>query len=317
VRDLFQFLVAGVSLGLIYALVALGFVVIYRASKVFNFAHGEFLSFGALTMVTLYSDPVDSDSLNMLGAAEISGMGLPWVVAMVISVVATGLLAVLVERIVLRPLIGRPVFVSIILTLFVGVLLRTGMMLYWGAKPIPMTAPWGALSGTEIWGAHLAYNDLAPIAAALFCLFIFYLVLRFSRLGIAMRATASDQEASLALGIPVGRIFTATWFIAGAIAAMGGIFVGIANDMGVSPNLGFIAFAAFPAVIVGGLESPFGAVLAGLLLGVLQVLTQAYVNGKMGPFSNNLHAVLPYIVMVIFLVVRPYGLFGEKKVERL
>ena len=315
--DFLQFLVAGISLGLIYALVALGFVVIYRASKVFNFAHGEFLSFGALLMVTLYSEPVDEGTLNMLGAAEISGLGLPWLPALLISIVATGLLAVVVERVVLRPLIGRPVFVTIILTLFVGVLLRTGMMLYWGAKPIPMTAPWDSLSGVNVGGAQLAYNDLAPIGAAIFSLFAFYLILRFSRLGIAMRATASDQEASLALGIPVGRVFTATWFIAGAIAALGGIFVGISDDMGVSPALGFISFAAFPAVIVGGLESPLGAVLAGLLLGILQVLTQAYVNSKLGPFSDNLHEVLPYIVMIVFLVVRPYGLFGEKKVERL
>jgi branched-chain amino acid transport system permease protein len=317
VTDFVQFLVAGVALGLVYALVALGFVVIYRASKVFNFAHGEFLSFGALVMVTLYSEPVDESSLGTLGAPEISGFGLPWLPALLISVAATGLLAVLVERVVLRPLIGRPVFVSIILTLFVGILLRTLMMLYWGAKPIPMTAPWSSLSGVEIGGAHLAYNDLAPIVAALFSLLGFYLILRFSRLGIAMRATASDQEVSLALGIPVGRIFTATWFIAGAIAAIGGIFVGISDEMGVSPSLGFIAFAAFPAVIVGGLESPLGAVIAGLVLGVLQVLTQAYVNTKLGPFSNNLHEVLPYIVMIVFLVVRPYGLFGEKKVERL
>jgi len=145
----------------------------------------------------------------------------------------------------------------------------------------------------------------------------FYTVLKYTRLGVAMRATAVDQEACVALGIPVGKIFGATWFIAGAIAGLGGIFVGSSSDLGVDPNLGFIAFKAFPAVIIGGLESPLGAVIAGVLLGVLEILTSAYVNDALGTFGTNFHAVLPYLVMIIVLVFRPYGLFGTRKVERL
>ena len=315
--ELLQYGLAGLALGSIYALVALGFVVIYRASKIFNFAHGEFLTFGALMMATLHSPPVDAEALAGFGAPAISGLGIPWGLSLGLAVIATGLLAVLIERVALRPLVGRPVFVPIIITLFVGVLLRTCMSLIWGNQPIPIMSPWPPLSGFEFASASMRYDYLAPIIAGALAVGLFYIVLRYTRLGIAMRATAVDQEASLALGIPVGKIFAATWFLAGSIAGLGGVFVGLTDELGVVPTLGFIAFKAFPAVIVGGLESPLGAVLAGLLLGILEVLTGAYINPLLGTFGTNFHAVLPYLVMIVFLVFRPYGLFGTAKVERL
>ena len=316
-NDVMQYLVSGVALGSIYALVALGFVAIYRASKVFNFAHGEFLTFGALMMALLYTPPAPPNAADQLGGAVLSGFGLPWGLSLLLTVFLCGLLAAVTERVILRPLVGRPVFVSIILTLFVGVFLRTVMSLGWGTQPIPLATPWGALNGVSIGGAILKYDDLAPIVVGIVVMAAFSSLLKFSRIGIAMRATAVDQEACVAMGIPVGRVFGATWFIAGAIAGLGGVFVGSSSEIGVDPNLGFIAFKAFPAVIVGGLESPLGAVLAGLALGVLEVLTSAYLNESMGTFGNNFHEVLPYLVMVVVLIFRPYGLFGTRKVERL
>ena len=131
-----------------------------------------------------------------------------------------------------------------------------------------------------------------------------------------MRATSSNQETALGLGIPVGKVLGVTWFLAGTMAALAGIFLGI-RDYSVDMNLGFIAMRAFPAVIVGGLDSALGAVVAGLLLGTLEVLTAGYVNSMLGPFGKNFHTVLPYLVMILFLMVRPYGLFGTKKVERV
>ncbi len=315
--DLIQYIVSGVALGAIYALVALGFVVIYRASKVFNFAHGEFLTFGAWLMALLHSPHVEPEAMTQLGAPAISGFGLPWVVSLIITVVMSGVLAASIERVVLRPMVGRPVFVSIILTLFIGVLLRTALSLSFGDQPIPLPTPWDPMSGADIAGAVLRYDALAPIIAGVVAMGGFYAVLKYTRLGVAMRATAVDQEACVALGIPVGKIFAATWFVAGAIAGLGGVFVGSSSELGADPNLGFIAFKAFPAVIVGGLESPVGAVIAGVLLGVLEVLTSAYLNDQMGTFGTNFHAVLPYLVMIIVLIFRPYGLFGVRKVERL
>ncbi len=293
-----QLFVAGLALGAIYALVALGFVVIYRASQVFNFAHGEFLTLGAFSMVAL------------------TQIGLPWFVAFPLALVATGTVGAGIERVFLRPLVGRPVFVTIIVTIFVGFLMRVVMLLVFGPETEGMPTPWERLGAVEIAGASLLYNSIAAIAAAAVALAGFFVMIRYTRLGVAMRATSGDQEVALALGIPVGKIFGATWFLAGALAAIGGIFLGMFPRT-VDPNLGHVALRAFPAVIVGGLESPLGAVVAGLALGVVEVLAQGYVNPLLGEFGHDFHTVFPYLIMIIFLVVRPYGLFGQEDVERV
>ncbi len=293
-----QLLVSGLAIGSVYALVALGFVVVYRASQVFNFAHGELLTFGAFIMVTF------------------TGLGLWWPLALVASMVATGLVSVLMERVFLRPMVGRPVFVTIILTIFLGLILRIAIMATWGTDVRGMPTPWDTSAALRLGEASILFNSVAAIVASGVVLALFFAMIKYTRLGIAMRATASDQEVALALGIPVGKIFGVTWFSAGAMAALGGIFLGMFPRQ-VEPTLGYIALRAFPAVIVGGLESPGGAVIAGLLLGVLEVLSQAYINPHLGAFGHNFHAVFPYVVMIVFLIVRPHGMFGQKDVERV
>lgn len=211
---------------------------------------------------------------------------------------------------------GRPVFVTIILTLFVGAILRAAMLAIWGPESRGLPTPWETTATVEILGARLLWNSLGAVLAAGLALGGFFLLLQRTRLGVAMRATAADQEVSLALGIPVGRVLGATWFVAGALAALAGIFLGM-FPRSVDVNLGFVALRAFPAVIVGGLDSPGGTVLAAVLLGILEVLCQGYVNPHLGAFGQNLHEVLPYAVMIAVLVVRPYGLFGRRDVERL
>ncbi len=315
--DFLQYVTSGLALGSVYALVALGFVVIYRASEIFNFAHGELITLGGLLMIWMTAPPIDPNAAIGLGAAQISGLGLNWWLSLILTTILVGGVAALVERFALRPLVGRPVFVPIIITLFVGFLLRTIMLLVWGAASLSLDTPWDPMSVLDLGGVIVQYNALSVVSASLLVLGLFFLILRYSKLGIAMRATASDQETSMALGIPVGKVFGITWFIAGAFAALGGIFIGIRDPSIDASTTGLIAFQAFPAVILGGLESPVGAVIAGLLLGVLEVLTQAYLNDTFGEMSKNFHVVLPYIVMVLVLIVRPYGLFGKKKVERL
>lgn len=297
-ENLLQLLSAGLALGAVYALVALGFVVIYRASQVFNFAQGEFLAMGAFLMVSF------------------TGMGIPWGLSLLFAMVGTGLVAALIERTVLRPLVGRPIFVPIILTIFMGLVLRTIMLVTWGTDPMGVPTPWETTASVEIAGATVLYNSIAAILAAGVVLGGFFLLIRFTRFGVAMRATSSSQEVSMALGIPVGHILGSTWFIAGAFAALGGIFLGM-FPRNVDINLGYIALRAFPAVIVGGLDSAAGAVVAGLLLGVMEVLSQTYINPKLGTFGQNFHAVFPYLVMILFLMVRPYGLFGTREVKRV
>jgi branched-chain amino acid transport system permease protein len=293
-----QLLTSGLALGAIYALIALGFVVIYRASQVFNFAHGELLAFGALMTVSL------------------SNAGVPWVLAVVLAMVATGLLGALIERVALRPLLGRPVFVTIMVTIFVGMILRSLLHMIWGTDPRGMPTPWDPMSKVELGSAVLWYNSLAAVGTTALGLALFFVLLRKTKLGVAMRATASDQETSLALGIPVGRVFALTWFLAGMYAALAGVFLGM-FPRSVDVELGYVALRAFPAVIVGGLESPLGAVVAGVTLGVMEVMAQGYLNPLLGQFGQNFHEVFPYLIMVLVLVVKPYGLFGQKTVRRV
>ncbi len=292
-----QLLVSGLALGAVYALVALGFVVIYRSSEVFNFAQGELLCVGAFAMTTLSA-------------------WLPWPLALIGAMACTGVLAAGVERTVLRPLVGRPVFVTIILTIFVGMVLRALIVVAWGADPRGMPTPWDPTAAVELGGASVLWSSVAALGAAGLALGGFFALHRFSRFGVAMRATASDQEVAMALGIRVGRVLSSTWFLAGALAALGGVFLAM-FPRNVDANLGFVALRAFPAVIVGGLESPGGTVLAALALGVLEVAAQAYVNPALGDFGHNFHAVFPYLLMIAFLVVRPYGLFGKPLIERV
>ncbi|MEM6925556.1 MAG: branched-chain amino acid ABC transporter permease, partial [Myxococcota bacterium] len=258
-----QLLVSGCALGAIYALTALGFVVIYRASAVFNFAQGEFVTVGALTMVSLVK------------------LGLPSPLALLGTMSITGALAAGIERVVLRPLVGRPVFTTVIVTIFLGLLLRAGALIGWGTDTFGMPTPWPTDQVLTLGNARIFVNDFATVAAALLALGAFALLVRFSRLGVSMRATASDQEAALSLGIPVGRVFMTTWAIAGAFAALAGVCLSFFPRTA-DATLGFVALRAFPAVIVGGLDSVGGTVLAAVLLGVLEVMTQAYVNRHLG-----------------------------------
>jgi branched-chain amino acid transport system permease protein len=298
VANLIQFLVSGLALGTIYALIALGFVVIYRASQVFNFAQGELVTVGAFTMVA------------------ISGAGVPWPLAVVATMAVTGGVAALIERVVLRPLVGRDVVITVMLTIFVGTILRVLLMVVFGPEQRGMPTPWDRSAQITLGGARIFMSSVAAVAAGALALGVFSYMIRRSRIGVAMRATSSDQEAALCLGIPVGRIFGVTWFVAGAFAALAGIFLGMFPRT-VDANLGLIALKAFPVVIVGGLDSAVGVVIAGVALGIVEVLTQGYVNPMLGSFGQNFHEVLPYIIMVLFLMVRPYGIAGREVVERV
>jgi branched-chain amino acid transport system permease protein len=295
--NLVQLTASGLALGTIYALIALGFVVIFRASQVFNFAQGELVMVGAFVMVTL-------------------AQFLPWPLAVLGTMLVTGLLAALVERLVLRPLVGRDVVITIILTIFVGLILRVLIMVIFGPDPRGMPTPWAMDARVDIAGARIFMSSIGAVCAGAIALAAFWYIFRFSRIGVAMRATSTDQEAALCLGIPVGRIFGYTWFLAGAFAALAGVFLGMFPRT-VDTNLGLVALKAFPVVIVGGLDSAGGVVAAGLLLGLIEVLTQGYVNPALGNFGQNFHEVLPYIIMVLFLMVRPYGIAGRHEVERV
>lgn len=296
--DFFQIVFSGLALGGIYALIALGFVVVFRASGVLNFAHGEIMIVGAFLMTTILA------------------MGVPWYLAFVIVAVAIGLFGAAIERVVLRPMVGKSVLSTMILTMLVGIVIHIGVAMFWGHSARGMPTPWDANGRFVVWGLNLPYNSVAAIVIALVALLAFFFIMQRSKIGLGMRTVALDQEVALAMGVPVGRLLGFAWFLAGVLAAVAGILLAM-PPRNVDLSLATIALLAFPALLLGGIDSPLGAIVGGLTLGVIQVLTQGYLNVALGDFGQNFHTVVPYVIMILVLMVRPEGLFGTKEVERI
>jgi branched-chain amino acid transport system permease protein len=290
-----QLLFQGFALGCIYALVALGFTVIYRASQVINFAQGGMLLVGAYLVSVLAV-----------------GVNLPFALAVILAVVLLAGGGVLFQMLVLRRVIGQPVFVLVMITIGASIAIDAAIPAIFGANPRVLGDPWGA-SAVHIGAVTLVWVQIWAIVATVVILALFFAFDRFSRYGLAMRATAADEEASAAVGVPVRRVYALAWAIAGGVAAIGGLFLaGYPNSP--NPSLGDVALNAFPAIILGGLESPLGAVIGGIAIGLIEVLTSGYAPSWLGA---NFADVAPYIVMIIVLLIRPYGLFGTRPVERI
>ena len=296
--DFLQLLVAGIAVGTLYALVALGFVIIYKATGIINFAQG------ALALVGAYLTYNASQT-----------WGLPFFVSVILAVVACGALGLLIERLILSRMVGQPVFAVIMITIGLSIVMEQIVIMIWGGGTLPLADPWG-LSTFKVGGVTIAKSDLARIVAAGVLLSGFFAFFKFSVLGVAMRATASDQEAALAQGISVRRIVGVTWAVAAGIATIAGVLLA-SGGRGVEPSLGIIALVAFPAVILGGLDSPGGAVVGGVIIGIVEVMTSGY-SDKLPEFLGaNFQRVTPYVVLVLILLVRPYGLFGTREVQRV
>jgi branched-chain amino acid transport system permease protein len=297
-NDFLQLCFAGLALGARYALVALGFVVIYKATGVINFAQGAFVTLGAYLAFNFHQT-----------------WGLPFALALVMAVAGGALVGIVIQRLLLRRMIGRPVFGVIMITIGLLFLLEQLIPSIWGYDALDLGDPWG-IDTVTLGGIVLAVKDLWAIGLAAAVLLSFFAFFKFSGMGIAMRASAFDQEAALARGISVRRVFAWSWGIAGGVAALAGVSLG-SGPAAVTPSIGLIALAAFPAMILGGLDSPKGAVLGGLLIGVTQTLTAGYQPQYAAFFGNNFYVVMPYVVMIVILLIRPYGLFGTKEVHRL
>ena len=296
--DFLQLLVAGVAVGTLYALVALGFVIIYKATGIINFAQG------ALALVGAY----------LTYNASVT-WGLPFPLAALVAVVACAALGLLIERLILSRMVGQPVFAVIMITIGLSIVIEQIVVMVWGGGTLPLDDPWG-LSTFAVGGVTIAKSDLARIVVAAVLLAGFFAFFKFSVLGVAMRAAASDQEAALAQGISVRRVVGITWAVAAGIATMAGVLLA-SGGRGVDPGLGVIALVAFPAVILGGLDSPGGAVVGGVVMGIVEVMTAGY-SDKLPEFLGaNFQRVTPYVVLVLILLVRPYGLFGTREVQRV
>lgn len=285
-----QLTVNGLADGAILTLAALGFVLIYKASGVINFAQGFFLAVGAYVLWT-----------------AIVELGLPWPLGVLVALAVGALLGVLVERLLLRPLVGQPIIAVIMVTIGLAQILEASIDLIWGTEP--RTFPDFIPSGTvEILGARITEGRLWALGLTAIALIAFGLFFTRSRQGIAMRAVADDQQAAMVMGISVRRTYAIAWALAGVSAVIGGMLV--ANLTGVSQSVAGFGLLVFPVVILGGLDSVPGAVVGGAIIGLLTSYTGAYIGG-------GLQTVIPYIALVAILMVRPYGLFGQVRIERV
>jgi len=290
----FDLFVNGLMIGSMYALVALGFVLIYKATSVVNFAQGDLVMFGgyiAAALVVLYKLPLAVALPVLLG-----------------SMIALGFI---VERGVLRPMVGQNVISVVMVTIGLSQVFQGSAAMLWGAqtKNIPLPIP---LEPYVIWEIYVSpVNLVAALVSGVF-LVAFAWFFRKSRMGIAMRATANDQQAAMAVGINVRFIFALSWAIAGLTAALGGVLWG--NLIGVDTQLALVGLKVFPAVILGGLDSVPGALVGGLIIGAVESVAAGYVDPYVGGGTKDF---LPYVLMILALMVRPYGFFGREIIERV
>jgi branched-chain amino acid transport system permease protein len=235
-------------------------------------------------------------------------------IALPLAALGTAVLALGVERAAVRPMIGRPVFTVAIITLGVDVVIRVVANAFIGIELRQVGDPWG-LKSMSLFGIEVQQRHVAMIITTAVLVTVLFLFFRFTRMGLAMRAAAYDQEAALAQGVSVGAVFALSWAIAGALAAVGGTFAAIGGN--VESTLWLIALVALPVIILGGLDSLPGAVVGGLLVGVLQQVVAQYQYTFPEWLGGNANIITPYVVMLLVLLVRPYGLFGTREVERV
>jgi len=290
---LLQLFVSGLSVGSVYAVIGIGFVVIYKATKILNFAHGEILMIAAYFCLVL----VESLHLNFL-------------IAFLLTLAFCAMIGLIIERFIFRPMIGEPVFAVVMITLGLSIILRplTGMVFGFGNVMFPSPFPQKPIVFSNIVISH-AHLWTFIISCAVMA--IFFLFFKYSKVGIAMRAAAERQIVAFLMGIDVKKIFSLSWAIAAATAGIAGIL--LANVMVMNLNLSFVAVKVFPAIILGGLDSIVGALIGGLIIGVFETL----VGGYLDLYLSGIKEVSAYILLFIILIVRPYGLFGTEEVERV
>ncbi|WP_366922380.1 branched-chain amino acid ABC transporter permease [Metallumcola ferriviriculae] len=291
---LMQLVVTGLVVGAVYAMVALGFVLIYKSSDVINFAQGELLLVGAyicLTLVNVYH--------------------MPFLVALLISIAVSFLLGIIIERTILRSFINEPVISVIMVTLGLSSAMRGLIQVIWSTdtRTFPEIFP---TAPVNIGPVVVSQVYLWSLFVSLVMLVAFSLFFKYSHMGIAMRATADDQQAALSMGISVKLIFAATWAIAAVVAGIGGILLG--NINGVNSSLSHIGLTVLPVAILGGLDSIPGAIVGGLIIGVLESLSGGYLDPLLG---GGVKEVAPFVVLVLILMIKPYGLFGKEIIERV
>lgn len=291
----FQLVINGLVVGSIYALVALGFVIIYKSSSVLNFAQGEFLVLGAYVCLAI-----------------LAGSRVPFLAAFLLTLLFSAALGLTLERLILRPMIGEPVISVIMVTLGLSSILKAIVQGVWGTdtRPFPSVFP---STPVMLGPLPVSRGYLWSVACVAGLLVVFSVFFKYSRPGIAMRATAFSQQVALSMGISVKRIFALSWSIAAVVAAAGGVLLASIRG-GVDGSLAFLGLKVIPVAILGGLDSIGGAILGGLVIGVLENLSGGYLDPV---FGGGVKEVAPFVALVLILMVKPYGLFGKVHIERV
>jgi len=293
--DIFlQVIVTGIATGGVYGLIALGFVLIFKATGILNLATGAIMTLGAYICLTV---------LGQFGA--------PFWLAFLCTLGFAVLLGIVLERIILRPLIGEPIISVVMVTIGLSSILQGLTHMIWSPEyrsfpeifpPEPLDLGFAIVPSGLLWG--FIFAAIGTI--------IFILIFKLTRTGVAMRATASDQQAALSMGISVRWIFALSWSYGAVAAVIGGIVIG--NISGISIYLGDIGLKVLAVIILGGLDSIGGAILGGLIIGILENLTGLYLDPL---FGGGVKDVAPFIILVLIIMIRPYGLFGKKIIERV
>jgi branched-chain amino acid transport system permease protein len=289
-----QIIVSGLAVGGVYGLIALGFVLIYKATSILNLATGQFMTLGAFVCLTV-----------------LSGMNVPFWFALVATLAFAAVLGIVIERVILRPLIGEPIISVIMVTIGLGSILKGLTHIIWSPEyrsfpqifpPEPLDLSYAIVPSGLLWGF---------LFAIVFTV-LFTLIFQYTRTGLAMRATASRQQAALSMGISVKRVFALSWSFAAMTAAVGGIILG--NISGISIHLGDYGLKVLAVIILGGLDSIGGAILGGFIIGLLENFAGVYLDQILGGGTKE---VVPFVVLVIIIMIRPYGIFGKELIERV
>ena len=289
-----QLIVTGLVLGSVYALVALGFVLIYKSTSVLNFAQGELLMFGAYVCLALTVQ-----------------LHIPFVWSFLLTLAFSFVFGLVLERAILRPMIGESIISVIMITIALSEVMRSLIQIAWGTET-KVFPPIFSDEPIYFLGLFVAEIHLYCLAFALTCVILFGLFFKFSSAGLAMRVTAFDQQVAQTMGINIKRIFALAWAISAIVSSIGGIILG--NINGINNALAAMGLKVFPCVILGGLDSIVGAIVGGFIIGILENIAGGYLDPILG---GGVKELAPFVFLVVILMIRPYGLFGKKLVERL
>ena len=288
-----EVLVAGLAAGIMYSLVAIGFVLIYKTSGVLNFAQGSMLLFAALTFVSLHEK------------------GIPFALALLITLAVMVALGVIIEKFVLRPMVNQPPITLFMVTLGLSYIIEGGAELIWGTQVHGLDLGI-ADKPLQIAGVLISQFDLFCAAVATLMVVLLTILFRYTRTGLAFRAAAEDQYAALNTGLRLPRIWAAVWATAGVVALVAGLLWGART--GVQFSLSLVVLKSLPVLVLGGFDSIAGAIVGGLIIGASENIAQVY----LGPYiGDGIDSWFAYVVALAFLLIRPSGLFGQKLVERV